>query len=582
MSHPALAQLALLVAAVALLAGPLGAFMADVFLGRRTWLSPVLAPVEQRIHQSLGLDPTAETSWRDYALAMLGFNAVGCLFVYALQRLQGALPLNPQHLPAVSPHLAFNTAISFVTNTNWQSYGGESTLSYLVQMLGLTVQNFVSAASGIAVLVALTRGLSRAQSETIGSFWVDVVRATLYLLVPLSLVFAIFLVSQGVVQSFAPYVHATFLEPTRDATGALVTGTDVAVGPAASQIAIKDLGTNGGGFFNANSAHPFEDPTPAANLVVMLSLVLLPAALCCTFGKLVGDVRQGWSLLAVMTAIFLPLAVICMLLEQRGLPSLAGAGVDQALGVLQAGGNMEGKELRFGAAGSALYAALTTAASNGSVNAAHDSFTPAGGLVPLWLMQLGEVVFGGVGSGLYGLVVFAVICVFVAGLMIGRTPEYIGKKIEAHEMKMASVVVLVPAVTVLVGTALAVSLSASAAAVGNPGPHGFSEILYALSSAANNNGSAFGGLSANSAFYDTLLGVAMFAGRFWVAIPVLSIAGSLAKKKRVPVSPGTLPTHTPLFVAMLVGVVIIVGALTFIPALALGPIVEELLSGVPG
>jgi len=530
---------------------PLGGFMADVYEGRRTFLSRVLGPVERLAYRLIGVSPETETDWRTYALGLLLFNACGCLFVYFLQRLQGSLPLNPQGLTAVSPDLAFNVALSFVTNTNWQSYGGETTLSYLVQMLGLTVQNFVSAASGMAVLIALVRGFARKTSPTIGSFWVDLVRSTLYILFPLSLLFAVFLVSQGVVQTFAPYVPMTFFEATKDADGKVVTSVVAALGPAASQIAIKDLGTNGGGFFNANSAHPFENPTPLTNFVIMVSILLIPAALCYTFGKLVKDKRQGWTLLVSMTVIFVPLAIACMALEQRGSPALSSLHLDSLAG------NMEGKETRFGVAASALYAAVTTAASNGSVNAAHDSFTPMGGLIPMWLIQLGEVVFGGVGSGLYGLLMFAVIAVFVSGLMVGRTPEYLGKKIEAYEMKMASLVVLIPAAVVLVGTAIAVLAPDGVKGISNPGAHGFSEVLYGVSSAANNNGSAFGGLSANTPFYNVLLGVAMFIG---------------------PAGAGTLPTHTPLFVTMLVGVVVIVGALTFIPALALGPVVEELLA----
>jgi K+-transporting ATPase ATPase A chain len=565
----------LLLAALLLVVGvavkPLGSFMADVYEGRPTFLSRVLGPVERLLFRAIGVAPDTETDWLTYAKEMLVFHAVGCLFLYGLLRLQAALPLNPAGQAAVTPDLAFNTALSFATNTNWQSYGGETTLSYLAQMLGLTVQNFVSAAAGMAVLVAVIRGFSRKTTTTLGSFWVDLVRGTLYILVPLSFVFALFLVSQGVVQTFSSYVTATFLEATKDGDGKTVTATLIALGPAASQIAIKDLGTNGGGFFNANSAHPFENPTPLTNFVIMVSILLIPAALTYTFGKMVKDTRQGWTLLIVMTVIFVPLAMASMALENRGISALSTFS-------LSADGNMEGKESRFGVAASALYAAVTTAASNGSVNAAHDSFTPLGGLIPMWLIQLGEVVFGGVGSGLYGLLMFAVIAVFISGLMVGRTPEYLGKKIEAYEMKMASLVVLIPAATVLVGTAIAVVTPAGIKGISNPGPHGFSEVLYAVSSAANNNGSAFGGLSANTPFWNVLLGLAMFFGRFWVKVPVLALAGALAKKKLVPATAGTLPTHTPLFVTMLVGVVLIVGALTFIPALALGPMVEELMA----
>ncbi len=563
---------------------PLGSYMARVYSGENTLAHRALGPIERLFYRALGVREDTETSWKTYALAMLVFNTLGLVAVYLLQRLQASLPLNPQALPAVSADLAFNTATSFATNTNWQSYGGETTLSYLVQMLGLTVQNFVSAASGMAVLIAVIRGLSRRQVETIGCFWVDLVRGTLYILLPLSFVFAIFLVSQGVVQSFSPYASATLVQATHDADGKTISETLIALGPAASQIAIKDLGTNGGGFFNANSAHPFENPTGLSNFVILVSILLIPASLCYTFGKMVKDTRQGWALLAVMLIIFVPLLWLCVSQEVAGNPAFAsadaqsqlGAVIDQSTNTLQSGGNMEGKEVRFGAASSALYATATTAASNGSVSSMHDSFTPLGGLVPMWLMQLGEIIFGGVGSGLYGLLMFAVIAVFVSGLMVGRTPEYLGKKIEAYEMKMASLTVLVPAAVVLVGTAIAVATDAGQKGIANPGPHGFSEVLYAFSSAGNNNGSAFGGLSANSPFYNTALGVAMWFARFWIKVPVLAIAGSLARKKLVPPSAGTLPTHQPLFVMMLVGVVVIVGSLTFIPALALGPVVEHL------
>jgi potassium-transporting ATPase potassium-binding subunit len=514
--------------------------------------------------------------WTTYAFAVLVFNGLGTLTVYLLQRAQGWLPLNPQHLPAVAPDLAFNTAISFATNTNWQAYSGESTLSYLTQMLGLNVQNFVSAASGMAVLVALIRGVTRRMTDTIGNFWVDLTRSTLYVLLPLSLVLAVALVSQGVVQSFSPAVEVTLLEATADAEGKPVTTQTIPLGPAASQIAIKQLGTNGGGFFGVNSAHPLENTTPLSNFLQVLSILLIAAALCYTFGDMVGDTRQGWALLAAMLLIFVPLLAVCVWAEQSGNPRLNNLGVDQTASALQSGGNMEGKEVRFGAPASALWATATTAASNGSVNSMHDSFTPLGGLVPLVMMQLGEVVFGGVGSGLYGLVIFAILSVFIAGLMVGRTPEYLGKKIEAYEMKMASLVVLIPPMIVLGGTAIAVSLGVGRAGVSNPGPHGFSQILYALSSAGNNNGSAFGGLSVNTPFYNCLLGAAMLISRYWLMVPVLAIAGSLAKKKYTPPSAGTLPTHTPLFIVLLSGMVLLVGALTFVPALALGPVIEHL------
>jgi len=468
--------------------------------------------------------------------------------------------------------------VSFASNTNWQSYGGESTLSYLTQAVALGTQNFVSAATGMAVLVALVRGLTRRATSTLGNFWVDLMRSTLYILLPLSIVGAVVLVSQGVVQTFGPYASATLLEATRDADGNAITEQTLALGPAASQVIIKQLGTNGGGFFNANSAHPFENPTGLSNFVEMFSILMIPAALCYTFGAMVGDTRQGWALLAAMFLVFLPLLWLCVSQEQAGSPALASLSVDQVASELQSGGNMEGKEVRFGIASSALWATATTAASNGSVNAMHDSFTPLGGLAPMWLMQLGEIVFGGVGSGLYGMLMFAIIAVFVAGLMVGRTPEYLGKKIEAYEMKMASLVILIPPLLVLLGTAIACATPAGQKGVSNPSAHGFSEILYAFSSAANNNGSAFAGLGANTPFYNTALGICMWCARYWLVVPVLAIAGALAKKKSVPKTSGTLPTHDPLFVVMLVGTIVVVGALTFIPALALGPIVEHLLA----
>ena len=533
--------------------------------------------------------------WKTYAIAMLLFNAVGMLFVYALQRLQGSLPLNPQAFGAVSADSSFKTAASFATNTNWQGYGGESTMSYLTQMLGLTVQNFLSAASGMAVLVALIRGFARRTAKTIGNFWVDLTRTTVYILLPLALVFAIALVSQGVVQTFGPYAKASVVQPTEydepimdkdgkpvlDEKGqpktkkAKLTEQVIAVGPAASQIAIKQLGTNGGGFFNANSAHPFENPTPLSNFFEVLAILLIPAALCYTFGVMVGDTRQGWTVLAAMTIIFVALLATCVVAEQQG-AVFVKQGADHTASALQSGGNMEGKEVRFGIANSALWATATTVASNGSVNAMHDSYTPIGGLVPMLAIQFGEVIYGGVGSGLYGMLMFAIIAVFVAGLMVGRTPEYLGKKIEAYEMKMSSLVILITPALVLIGTAVGVVVSAGKAGMANPGAHGFSEVLYAFSSASNNNGSAFAGLSANTPFYNTALGLVMLFGRYWLAVPVLAIAGALARKKIVPSGPGTLPTHTPLFVALLVGVVILVGALTYVPALALGPIVEHL------
>lgn len=578
MSWQGYAQVALYFVLLVALVKPLGGYMASVYHGEKTIFDKVFGPAERLIYRLAGTSPDEDMDWKKYALAMLLFNAAGLVVVYALQRLQGVLPLNPQGMAATSPDLSWNTATSFATNTNWQSYGGESTLSYLPQMLGLAVQNFVSAASGMAVAVALVRGFTRRQATGIGNFWVDMTRTTLYILLPISFLFAVFLVSQGVVQTFSAYHTVSLLQPTVGSDGKSIVDQILAVGPAASQIAIKDLGTNGGGFFNANSAHPFENPTALSNFVILLSILAIPAALTYTFGKMAKDTRQGWVLLGAMLIVFVPLMCLCIAQEQAGNPGLWGLSVDQIGNALQAGGNMEGKEVRFGIPASGLYAAATTAASNGSVNAMHDSFTPLGGLVPMWLIQLGEIIFGGVGSGLYGILLFAVVAVFVAGLMVGRTPEYLGKKIEAYEMKMASLGILVPCAVVLVFTAIAVVTQGGQKGVFNPGTHGFSEVLYAFSSAANNNGSAFGGLGANTPFYNTMLGLAMFFGRYWVKIVTIALAGSLVKKKIVPVSAGTLPTHTPLFVGMLVGTIVIVGALTFIPSLALGPIVEHILA----
>ncbi|MFZ2617714.1 MAG: potassium-transporting ATPase subunit KdpA [Anaerolineae bacterium] len=560
-----------------LLVKPLGGFMARVYGGQRTFLHPVLAPVERLFYRAAAVNPDAEMTWKTYAVAMLVFNLLGLLVVYLLQRLQGILPFNPQGLAAVSPDSSFNTAVSFATNTNWQGYGGETTMSYLTQMLALTVQNFVSAATGMAVLIALARGIARHTAQTIGNFWVDLTRSTLYILLPLSILLALVLVSQGVVQTFNPYQNVALLQPAIDANGNMVTEQVLAVGPAASQIAIKQLGTNGGGFFNVNSAHPFENPTPLSNFLEMLAILLIPAALCYTFGKMVGDTRQGWAILAAMTLIFVVLVAVAVWAEQSGNPALAALGVDQVQSAANPGGNMEGKEVRFGAASSALWATATTAASNGAVNAMHDSFMPLGGLVAMWLMQLGEIIYGGVGSGLYGMLAFVIVAVFVAGLMVGRTPEYLGKKIEAYEMKMASLILLIPILAAKIGTAVAVLAPGGIATIFNPGAHGFSEVLYAFSSAAGNNGSAFAGLGANTPFYNTALGIVMLISRYWLAIPALAIAGSLVSKKKVPAGAGTLPTHTPLFIAWLIGVIVIVGALSFIPALGLGPIVEHLM-----
>jgi K+-transporting ATPase ATPase A chain len=519
-----------------------------------------------------------EMKWTTYAGAMLLFNLVGVFALYAILRLQTHLPLNPDGMGTVSPDLSWNTAISFVTNTNWQSYGGETTMSYFTQMIGLSVQNFVCAASGMAVMVALIRGISRKTTSTLGNFWVDLTRSTLYVLLPLAIVLAIFFVSQGVVQTFSAAHHVALLQAVTDASGAHVTDQALAVGPVASQEAIKQLGTNGGGFFNVNAAHPFENPTPLSNFFNIFALLVIPAALTHTFGKMVKDTRQGWAVLAAMFVVFLPLLYLCVTQEQGGNPAFASLHVDQAASALQAGGNMEGKEVRFGISGTGLYAGATTAVSCGAVNGMHDSFTPLGGFVPLFLIQIGEVIFGGVGAGMYGMLMFAIVSVFVAGLMVGRTPEYIGKKIEAKEMKMASLAILVPCASILIFTAIAVATEAGRKGPLNPGPHGFSVILFAFSSATGNNGSAFGGISANTPFYNTTLGLAMFFGRFFIKVPVLALAGGLAAKKIVPTGAGTLPTHTPLFVAMLVGVILIVGALTFIPALALGPFVEQLLA----
>jgi K+-transporting ATPase ATPase A chain len=574
-----LLQLGLYLVVLIALVKPLGAYMARVYEGESTWLDRVFGPIERLIYRLSGVRPQDEMNWKTYAFAMLLFNLLGIVIVYLLQRVQGALPLNPQGFSAVSPDSSFNTAASFVTNTNWQGYGGETTMSYLTQMLALTVQNFVSAATGMAIVVALIRGLRARSAQTIGNFWVDLVRTTLYILLPLSLMLAIILVSQGVIQNFNAYQPVSLLQATKDATGNAITQQVLPMGPAASQVAIKELGTNGGGFFNANSAHPFENPTPLSNFLEMLSILLIPAALCYTFGKMVKDTRQGWALLAAMTIVFVAMLAVVVGAEQSGNPAFTQMGVDQTASDLQAGGNMEGKEVRNGIVNSALWADATTVASNGSVNSMHDSYTPLGGFVLLFNIQMGEVIFGGVGSGLYGMLIFAIIAVFIAGLMVGRTPEYLGKKIEAFEMKMASVAILVMPIIVLLGTAIAVLVPGGLATIYNttPAPHGFSEVLYAFSSAGNNNGSAFAGLGVNTLFYNTALGVAMLIGRYWIAIPALAIAGSLARKRIVPAGAGTLPTHTPLFIAMLIGVVLLVGVLTFIPALALGPIVEQLL-----
>ncbi len=596
MTSASLALIALYLVVALLCVKPVGLYITNVMEGRPIWPLRRGARVEGLIYRLCGVEPATEMGWKKYTLALLVFNGFGALAVYLLQRLQLWLPLNPQKFANVSADSSFNTAVSFITNTNWQGYSGESTMSYLTQMAGLAVQNFLSAATGIVVAIALIRGLARHSAKTIGNFWVDMTRSTLYILLPLSTVLALFLVSQGVVQNFSAYKDVTTIEklayqqpkvdaagnPLKDASGNLVLENQTTqtqtlpMGPMASQESIKELGTNGGGFVNANSAHPYENPTPLSNFFEMLAIILIPASLTYTFGKMVGDTRQGWAILAAMTLLFVAELGIAVHSEQQGNPLLAKLGADQTASVLQPGGNMEGKEARFGIGASALFATITTGTSCGAVNSMHDSFTPLGGFVPLFNMQLGEVVFGGVGTGLYSMLIFAIIGVFIAGLMIGRTPEYIGKKIEAFEMKMSSIAILVMPFIVLVGTAAAVSLTAGQAGVANPGAHGFAEILYAFTSAGNNNGSAFAGISANTPFYNTALGLVMWLGRYWPIVAVLAIAGSLASKKRVPVTAGTMLTYGPTFIILLIGTVLLVGALTFVPALALGPIVEHI------
>lgn len=589
-------QLGLFLVVLIALAWPLGAYMTRVMQGENIGPARWFAPLERGFYRLAGIKQEEEMGWRGYAVALILFNVLGVAAVYALQRLQGMLPFNPQAMAAVSPDSSFNTAISFVTNTNWQGYGGETTMSYLTQMLGLTVQNFVSAATGAAVVIALIRGFARHSSAKIGNFWVDVTRMTLYVLLPLAVVFALVFTQQGAIQNLSAYqdVHTVeavkYQQPKQDAKGNPVLGKDgkpvmedktsqtqtLPMGPVASQEAIKMLGTNGGGFFNANSAHPYENPTPLVNFLQDIAIFLIPAALCFLFGRMVGDRRQGWAILAAMTIMFATAVVVETRAEQAGVPQYSSLGIDQRASALQSGGNMEGKEARFGIIDTSLFVAVTTSASCGAVNAMHDSLTPIGGLVPMFLMQLGEVVFGGVGSGLYGMLIFAILAVFIAGLMVGRTPEYLGKKIETYEMKMTAITILVTPTLVLALTAIAVSLAAGKAGIANPAAHGFSEILYAFTSAANNNGSAFAGLSANTPFYNIMTGLAMFFGRFFMIVPILAIAGSLAAKKRLAVTGGTLPTHGPLFVTLLIGTVLLVGALNYVPALALGPVVEHL------
>ena len=588
--------LAVYLAVLLALAWPMGIYLARVGDGAAIRGLGWLRRIEDFLYRIAGTSAAAPMTWKTYALALLVFNALGVLFVYAVQRLQFWLPLNPQALANVSPDSAFNTAVSFASNTNWQGYGGESTMSYLTQMLALTGQNFFSAATGIAVAFALIRAFAARSANSIGNFWVDLTRTTLYVLLPVSAVFAVFLVSQGAIQNFSAYKDVTLLDPVtytqakndadgkplKDARGEAVMETltakaqTIAMGPVASQEAIKMIGTYGGGFFNAISAHAYENPTALTNFVQMLSIFLIPAGLCFALGRMVGDIRQGWAVLGAMTVLFVGLTTLVLFAEQQAHPELAALGIDQAASALQPGGNMEGKETRFGISASALFAAITTAASCGAVISMHDSFMPLGGMVPLVLMQLGEVVFGGVGSGMYGMLMFAILAVFIAGLMIGRTPEYLGKKIQSFEMKMTSIAILVTPSLVLAGTAIAVMLDPGTAGMANPGAHGFSEVLYAFSSAANNNGSAFAGLSANTPFYNTLLAIAMWFGRFAMIVPILAVAGSLAAKRRIEVTAGTMPTHGPLFVALLVGTVLLVGVLNYVPALALGPVVEHL------
>ncbi|HMK84923.1 MAG TPA: potassium-transporting ATPase subunit KdpA [Steroidobacteraceae bacterium] len=589
--------LAVFLGVLLLLTKPLGSYIADVMEGRPSLALRAGKRLEDLLYRLCGIDAREEMSWDRYAIALLVFNVLGAVVVYALQRLQSFLPLNPQNFPAVTADSALNTAVSFITNTNWQAYSGESTMGYLTQMAGLAVQNFLSAATGIAVAMALIRGFARHSAETIGNFWVDLTRAALYVLLPFSVILALALASQGVIQNFDTYKDAATIEkltyqspktdaagnPLKDSAGNVVTETastqaqTLPMGPVASQEAIKQLGTNGGGFFNANSAHPYENPTAVSNFLEMLAMFLIAFALTYTFGKLVGDTRQGWVVLVSMLVLVVPLMVLAFHVEQNGNPLIAKQGVDQVASALQAGGNMEGKETRFGIGASALWAAVATGTSTGAVNTAHDSLMPLGGFVPMFLMQLGEVAPGGVGTGLYSILMFAILGVFIAGLMIGRTPEYLGKKIESLEMKLASVFILTTPFCVLLGTAIAVVTSAGKAGPTNLGPHAFSEILYAFTSAANNNGSAFGGLTASTVFYNLSIAIAMFIGRFWPIMAALAIAGSLAAKKRVPVTEGTMPTHGPLFVVLLIGSVLLIGVLTYVPALALGPLVEHFM-----
>lgn len=597
MANSALFQIIFYLLVVVLCVKPIGFYMARVFSGKSYGWNKILIPLESFIYRLCGINIDAAMDWKKYLFSILLLNFLGFLFVYGIQRLQFFIPFNPQHFTAVAPSLAFHTAISFVTNTNWQSYSGENSLGYCTQMMALTVQNFLSAATGLAVAVAFIRGLVRHGTTNLGNFWVDTVRSIVYILIPFSFVFAILLISQGVIQNLKPYQTEyllqpiTYLQTVTDSSGSpvldkngqaesvtqIVTQQQIPMGPAASQIAIKQLGSNGGGFFNANSAHPFENPTSISNFLELFAILILPASLTYTFGLMVRDKRQGWAIFVAMLIILLPLICMTVHVEQVGNPAFKQFGITQiAQDQLYAGGNMEGKEVRFGIVNSALWTTVTTATGNGSVNSTLDSYIPISGLVPLWLMHLSEVVFGGVGSGLYSMLMMVIITVFVAGLMVGRSPEYLGKKIESFEMKMASMAVLIMPLTVLLFTALTCVTHLRGVFVGNPGAHGFTEILYAFTSMVNNNGSSFAGLNTNTTYYNILGGIAMMIGRYWISIPILAIAGSLASKKVIPISPGTLPTHSALFIVLLLSIIIIFGALTFFPALFLGPIDEQL------
>lgn len=567
-----LVQLLAYLVVLLLLVKPLGRYMAQVYEHQPCFMDPIFNPIEKFFYRFCRVDASHEMNWKCYLLSMLAFNLLGVLLVYCIQRMQFFLPFNPQEFTAVAPDLAFNTAVSFATNTNWQAYSGETTMSYMTQMLALTSQNFISAATGMSLLVALIRGIARHETKLLGNFWVDTVRGILYILLPLSLLLALILVSQGVIQNLQVNQKVSFMDPQAAASQQVIP-----MGPVASQIAIKQLGTNGGGFFNVNSAHPFENPTPLSGFIEMLAILLIPASLCYSYGLMLKDKRQGKSLLIAMVLIFIPFVLIANAFEQKGNPALTNMGIDQVPQINQfPGGNMEGKETRFGIVNSVIWTTATTAASNGSVNSMLDSYTPIGGLVPLWMMHLGEVIFGGVGSGLYGMIMLVLITVFIAGLMVGRTPEYMGKKIEPFEMKMASISVLLMPLIVLLATALASVTVMGTSALANPGPHGFTELLYTFTSMGNNNGSSFAGLNANTPFYNGLGALLMLLARFWIAIPVLAIAGSLSQKRLIASSSGTLTTYTPLFIVLLIGIIFLIGALSFLPALALGPIVEQL------